>query len=571
VALASRAVVSRRPASAGGHRQLTFTGTATSPALSPDGRSVAYIAGGRSLVVQRLDGGAPILLVPAVRSITAARWIGDGSAVLVAMTRDSTERPATFLVPAACAASAGRCGPARKVLDDVRPFDAGRDSAVIVRAPREPGRLEIVSLVSGQPVRTIALPEGIGPIREIAWSPDRRWIAFTGASANQLWVIAAAGGPPSRVADGARTIRWSVRSDALYFLAGPVGTVELMRVGLDVRSGRAAGGAARVMSLLAADGFDVGRDDRLVHTQTTRGADLRTFILDGVGAVRRVAEEESLGEGNARVHEAALSPDGRWVAYGAARAAQRDIHVVAFRGGTPRVVAASAAGEYAPAWSPDGARLTFVAEDSSGRKVMLADARSGAARRVGSLPGPGAAGGAARWSASGRHIAYYADDLRRIALVNLQRQRESVARLPENLGTGYRFVVPSPNGTQLIASTRVGAGDQTALWLVFGNGRRWRRISGPAGEMLPVAWHRNGWIYLVRNRGLATDHGSVQRELWRMRGPAGRPERYAALPEGCGSSVSISADASRGVCDYVHVESDLYVASGFGASGVARR
>jgi hypothetical protein len=66
----------------------------------------------------------------------------------------------------------------------------------------------------------------------------------------------------------------------------------------------------------------------------------------------------------------------------------------------------------------------------------------------------------------------------------------------------------------------------------------------------------------VRNRGLATDHGSVHLELWRMRGPLGRPQLYAPLPEGCGMSVSISADATRGVCSYFRVESDLYVSQG---------
>jgi hypothetical protein len=147
--------------------------------------------------------------------------------------------------------------------------------------------------------------------------------------------------------------------------------------------------------------------------------------------------------------------------------------------------------------------------------------------------------------------------------VNFQRRSESVIQLPENVGTANSIVVPSPNGTQLVASTRVGR-DETALWLVFRNGRRWRRIQGPFGETIPIAWHRNGWIYLVRSRALATEHGAVRLELWRMRGPTGRPELYAALPDGCGMSVSISADASRGVCNYVRVESDLYVASSVG-------
>jgi Tol biopolymer transport system component len=296
-------------------------------------------------------------------------------------------------------------------------------------------------------------------------------------------------------------------------------------------------------------------------------------VFGGTGAQRRVVEEQPVSEGTARLNGAAISPDGRWIAYGAARGAEHDIHVVAFGGGSARVVAASPAREESPAWSPDGTQLTFAQQDSTGRRVMLADAGTGAPRRIGSLPGPGAPSAdardisaAARWSASGRHIAYYADDLRRIALVNLQRRNESVVRLPDNVGTGL-VVVPSPNGTQLIATTGAGPDEPAVLWLVFGNGRRWRRIPGPFGESFPVAWHRNGWIYLVRNRGLATDHGAVQLELWRMRGPTGQPELYAPLPDGCGRSVSISADASRAVCNYVRVESDLYVASNVGASG----
>jgi serine/threonine-protein kinase len=557
VALAGRAVVNRRPAATSAHTQLTFTGTATSPALSPDGRSVLYVAGGRSLVLQRLDGGDPIEVLRPSASITSARWTGDGRAIVVAMTRDSTERPAMFLVPPSG-------GPPRQVLDDVRPFDTGSDATAIVRAAREPGRMEIVSLASGEVTRTITVPQWLGAIAEIAWSPDGRWIAFTDAKNGALRLVAVDGSVPTRLAPSARKIRWSASSDALYFLTGPAGTVDLLRVAVDRQSGRPVGNAVRVTALLAADAFDVGRGNRLVHTQTSRGPSLRMFVLGGANGSRRVIEEQPLSEGGAHLDGASISPDGRWVAYSATRGTDRDVHVVAFGGGLARAIAASAAVEDAPAWSPDGSRLTLGRQDTAARRVLIADVRSGSVERVGSLPAfPGAG---ARWSASGRHVTYYAHDERRIVHANLQRGSESIIGLPEHVGTGATLVVPSPNGTQLIASTRVGA-DDAALWLVFGNGRRWRKIEGPFGKAFPIAWHRNGWIYLVRDRGVATEHGAAHLELWRMRGPTGRPEFFASLPEGCGLLVSLSADALRGVCNYVRVESDLYVASGVGASG----
>ena len=562
IALASRAVANRSPTTEAAHRQLTFTGTAAAPVLSPDGRSVMYIVGGRSLVVQPLGGAEPTTLIPSARTISAARWTGDGGAVVVAMARDSAERLATYVLPAVG-------GRARRVLDDARPFDTGVDSTLIVRAAREAGQLEIVNLASGTVARTIRLPESIGAIGEVSWSPDGRWIAFTDASSRRLWTVASGdvAGVPNRIADGAREVHWAAGSDALYFLSGRHGAVDLMRVPVDGESGRAAGSRVHVTSLLAADAFDIGPNGRLVHTQATASAPALTFVLGGP-APRRAVEQHPLREGTARVDAAVISPDGRWVAYGAAQGADRDIHVVAFVGGSPRVLADAPAREHAPSWSPDGARLTFTREDSSGRQLLMADARTGVAQRIGTLPGPGVGeiATAARWSASGRHIAYYASDLRRIALVNLQRRNESMVRVPEYVGRGHYAVLPSPNGTQLLATTIDSSDSNPLLWLVFGNGRRWRQIRGPSGETLPVAWHRN-WIYLVRDRGVATEHGAAHVELWRMRGPTGRAELYATLPEGCGMSVSISADGTRGVCNYVRVESDVYVASSVGSAG----
>jgi Tol biopolymer transport system component len=572
-AVASRAVAARRsPAPA--HRQLTFTGTATDPALSPDGRSVAYVAGGRSLVVQPLAGGRPTTLVPSAFRVRSPRWTHDGRSLLAGITPDSSEREATYVVPVAG-------GVARRLFDHTQPFDVAPNSTQLVRASRAGGRLEIVSIATGRPERAIAIPDSLGDIVEVAWSPDGRWIGTAGAD-GRLWTVAANGRSATRVADGVRRMRWSPASDAIYFLAGPSRATDLMRVGIDGPSGRPTGGATRVTSLIAADGFDIARNNRLVHTQANPGPQAQEFFL-GDAVPRQVVDERALAEPSAVVRDAAVSPDGEWVAYTSARAGVVDIHVTPFGGGPLRVAADSPAREEAPSWSPDGLRLTYASEDSAGRVVMIADSRTTVPRRVGSLPGPGVSSVAADgpqaiparalWSASGRHVAYYAQDLRRIVLVNLQRRTESVIDLPDSVGTGHGFVVPSPNGTQLVAATRVRPDEPATLWQIFANGTRWRRIRGPLGESLPIAWHRNGWVYLVRNRGLATARGSVHVELWRLRGPVsradvfGRPELYAPLPEGCGLAVSISADATQGVCSYTRVDSDLYVASNFGSSG----
>jgi len=553
-AVASRMVARRAPGPVV-QRQFTFSGKATSPALSPDGQSVVYVSGGRSLVVQRLDGGEPVELVPPVRFVWSARWTGDGKAIVIDMMRDSAELAATYIVP-----SSG--GPTRKVLEDFPPFDTGPDSTLIVRAPREKRSLEFVSLLTRQATGAIPLPDSIPEVDEVAWSPDRRWLAF--GAAGTLWVARAEGGTLNRIVGDGRNIRWAPSSDAVYFLRGPAGAVDLMKVALDRHSGIRQGDAIRVMSLPTADAFDIAKTQVLVHTQTSPSSQVRALVFGGA-VPRRLAEERPLTEGTAQVSSVAISGDGKWVAYSQERGPEVDIHIVPFSGGSARTVAASPAREFWPSWSPDGSRLAFGREDSNGRRLMVTDVGSGVTQRVGSLPGPKSAYGIrapAVWSADGRYLAYFSLDLRRIGVVNFGRQSEAVTQIPESVGTAYSLVVPSPDGRDLIASTIVRATDWGELWLVSGGGHRWRRLHGPFGESYPIAWHGDGWVYLVNVRALATAYGPWRSELWRMHAQDGRTELYSTLPEGCGQT-SIAKNAERGVCRYERTESDLYVASTF--------
>lgn len=94
-------------------RQFTFTGKATLPALSPDGQRVAYVSGNRSLVVQRIDGGDPLVLVPPTRWALGPRWSTDGRALVLPMMRDSAELAATWMVPSDGGAARGAARAAR--------------------------------------------------------------------------------------------------------------------------------------------------------------------------------------------------------------------------------------------------------------------------------------------------------------------------------------------------------------------------------------------------------------------------------------------------------------------------
>jgi len=80
------------------------------------------------------------------------------------------------------------------------------------------------------------------------WSPDGKWIAYTGASGDQseIWVAAIEGGsPPRRITTGAHAlrVRWDRLSDDLLVSAmWEAGWVSIRRVGID------GSGAARPLA-----------------------------------------------------------------------------------------------------------------------------------------------------------------------------------------------------------------------------------------------------------------------------------------------------------------------------------
>jgi dipeptidyl aminopeptidase/acylaminoacyl peptidase len=282
------------------------------------------------------------------------------------------------------------------------------------------------------------------------------------------------------------------------------------------------------------------------------------------GAPLHVVDDRVLTEGSAEVTGASISSDGQWVAYSENRGGDENIYVVPFSGGSPRAVASSPAAEAMPRWSPDGSRLAFTREDSAGRVAIVANNTSGTAQRISSIAGPFANFGPAwvLWGADSRHLSFYARDLRRAVLVDLNRQTEQEIVIPDSIGTGYVAVIPSPDGQGVVASTIDRQTDWGELWGTSLADGQWRKLPGPFGESWPIAFHRDGWIYLQNERGVLTDDGAVRSEIWRVRPPDGRPEFVAPVPDGC-TWIDLAADGRRGTCPSLRSRGDLFLASNF--------
>jgi len=532
------------------HRQLTFSGKVgtaqgSALALSPDGNRVAYVSGGRSLLVQPIDGGEPDTLVSNVRVVYSPRWTRDGNGIVFVMFRDSLELAATYLVPATG-------GVARKVVDEMSDFDTGPDSQSVVRVKFGRNELEIVDLRSGRRVGAVAVPDsfqlpGIGDA--IRTSPDGRWAA---ASSSRGWILVPLRdqGAASQVLPQGSSFAWSAGSDTLYHLAGPTDGVDLRKVAVDSKSGR-LGQPELVTSLPNATEFDLGRGGRFVYLQSSTSGRVFTWSIAG-GRPGRIEGLQPVTEGTRPATSAAISENGSRIAFTRRHGADLELEVAPFGGGPSVVVAASPFAERAPSWSPDGSLLAFFRGDSL---MVVAPSPDANPRRVGSSNGSGPAA----WSADGQSIAYLVSSHGPLVRVQLATGREQLVAIPDSVGTVAGRLAVSPDGREIMISGAVRAQDWWTLWHLDVAEHRWTRRAMPFGEHWPLRWSADGWIYLQNDRFVAADYGGLHNELWRIRGPSGRAEFVAPMPDGCSyQDWSISRDGRRAVCTITRTEADLY-------------
>jgi serine/threonine-protein kinase len=535
-------------------RQLTYSGHADQPAISPDGKRVAYVISNRTLVVQPLDGGEPVTLVPPVRFILTPRWTRDGSAILFKMFRDTVvngriKLAGTWMIP-----SAG--GPAREVLPDIDAFDAGRDTLTALWAQRNPARIETVDLRTGHALKSIAVPDSIGTVNELAWSPDQKWIAL---AARVVAIVPSEGGRFLSLATGGRSPRWSRSGDALYFLQDTAGTAELRRVDFDPQKGEPRGAPRTLVSLPHAAGFDIGPSGAVVYAQSTGSTQAFSFLVRN----RRIVETHALTQGSAEIGTVRISPDGSRVAYSRLEGDRARVEIVPFGGGEPEPGPRAAGHDSGPSWSPDGRALAFVSTGETGTaRMMVARVPGGTAQPVGTASPITPAS----WSADGAWIAYNTDNPRKIALVNLTSQTQSFVTIPDSLGLEYQPSVIVPDARHLVVSTIRKWTDWGKLVLAATDGSRWEPLQEPFGESVPIGFDARGWLYLANGRAQFGPVGLQHAELWRIPLSGGAAELVTALPDGVGDC-SIARDGAHLACTQFSSQSDLLVVSGLPVGG----
>ena len=344
--------------------QLTHEpGLEVDPAISPDGKMVAYAKGplgATKIYVQQVAGGRSVALTedfPGAHYRPA--WSPDGSQVAFSSSNDG-RREDTYVV-------AALGGAPRRIVEDGYGLVWSPDGQEIVFAGRRSGFPRQVltrSFEGGEPNRIV---EQNGT--SLSWSPGGNKIVYAqgnssylldrfGLIANQapssLWTVSAEGGDPVRLTEDVHLNHnpvWTPDERHVLFVSDRGGSRDIYRMPLD-DSGARAGDPERLTTGLNVHSLSLSEDGKtLSYSVLTTKQNIWSIPIPEEGAVS-VTEATPVTTGSQAIEGIHVSPDGQWLVFDSNRSGNPDIYKMPLGGGELVQLTTDRPMTFCPPWSP---------------------------------------------------------------------------------------------------------------------------------------------------------------------------------------------------------------------------
>lgn len=543
------------------HWQVTFTGDAQNPAISPDGKTIAYTTRSDGaemrLMIQDLTGRSePAEIARFRENVHKLRWSPTGSTLLVVV--DSEDWYGRTHLVSVLGNSI------REV--SIGGFDAwSPDGKRLVGLRNSIKRLQFIDPATSD-TSSIRLPDSFPRMTALDWSSNGQWIALKLAPERwAIWMIHVDGSRVSRLVEDDRltwssSIRWAPSGDGVYYVREKEEAAELVRVDVSPTTGESASPPRVVLSGLVLGGsFDLSNDGkRLLYARALSSTNLSLVSLSESGT----PEARQITTGTMYKGLPSISPDGRRIAIALGRP-RSNLYLMPLEGGAMKQLTFFEDATVAkPAWSPDGREIAFALTQGVKRKVGKI-AAVGGPTRVFSKTDVGETA-TVRW-APGREILYQRPGNRNFHRLDPETGAERP--LVDNESVGWMFEPQySPDGMRV--AVHWNRKPLRGIWVISLKDGQQTPLGGTRGALTPVGWSPRGDSVYAFDRPLTPD----DRDYGIVRFPlAGRPQELFTIE--CGDSVVdvvMTPDARQFLCLGEESQSDLWVAESFDPGAEAR-
>lgn len=437
-------------------------GVETHPALSPDGRMIAYAGGGgygtqRDIFLRGVADGTPIRLTNTPEDEMAPAWSPDGRSI--AFVRRVTDAPCEILVapvPQGEPRVVGRCA-----LEAMTRLAWTRDGELLLSDRPTRTAVRRIRALSPETGRmrdvTSPPPDSLGDSDPVVNHRGDRLIfrrAFSHGVGDLYTADVSGAGQRALTSDGWKAVGYAFTADdrSVVFSTRRGGDSGLWSVNVE----RPATPVRLSLGLL-----DFGRLSADQHGMlAVEAGDYRSNLF----AWRAGAAPVVLTDGNTSDWDPDLSSTGQLV-FVSDQTGEPEVWIKRGEGASMRVTDLKGSNVFSPRWSPDGRSLAFIAARDRRTDVYRINADGSGLRRVTS---DGAARGDLAWDSNGDLV--------------VPTFRGAVWQVERIDPQGRILVVPNTAGVQIIKSAGV-----RGLYAVKGDDDRlWRLVEAGAVPASPL-------------------------------------------------------------------------------------
>jgi Tol biopolymer transport system component/predicted Ser/Thr protein kinase len=359
-----------------GVRRLTdFVGMEEFPALSPDGKSVAFTAdqGGRRQVwVRLLSAGAPLQVTHDDADHLSPRWSADSSSLIYfSPSPEANGQGQVWEIPALG-------GTPRPIVSSLIPADLSHHDKQIAYLRENQGQIELtVADGDGSSARLINRLPGDYIYSNLRWSPDDRMLGYQGGRTfdYDVFYVPISGGEPHRITQDGNPeagFSWLPDSSGVIFSSSRGDTVLYMRI-MNLWLSRLRNSTPQQLTFGETSYIspDVDREGNVVASRDRPQFDVWRYPVDGTPQdnVRRGVQ---VTHQTGAVQTPSVAPDDREIVYLSDSGGHGNLWILQPETGKTRQLTFEQDPRTAlgvPVWSPDGQYIAYVNRGSSGWNV----------------------------------------------------------------------------------------------------------------------------------------------------------------------------------------------------------